>query len=89
MDAREAAASLVREEPGGLGDDGEEVREEPGGLGDGGEEDPDSDAALDVMLSFVCPLLRGVSRILFARVAFGCFRMCCALLPLALRVVQA
>ena len=45
--AREAAASLVREEPGGLGDDGEEVREEPGGLGDGGEEDPDSDAALD------------------------------------------
>jgi len=47
VDAREAAASLVREEPGGLGDDGEEVREEPGGLGDGGEEDPDSDAALD------------------------------------------
>ena len=46
-DAREAAASLVREEPGSLGDDGEEVREEPGGLGDGGEEDPDSDAALD------------------------------------------
>ena len=31
--ARKAAASLVREEP--------------GGLGDGGEEDPDSDAALD------------------------------------------
>ena len=45
--AREAAASLVREGSGGLGDDGEEVREEPGGLGDGGEEEPDSDAALD------------------------------------------
>ena len=45
--AREAAASLVREGPGGLGDDGEEVREEPGGLGDRGEEEPDSDAALD------------------------------------------
>ena len=41
--AREAAASLVREGPGGLGHDGEEVREEPGGLGDRGEEEPDSD----------------------------------------------
>ena len=37
----------MREEPGGLGDDGEEVREEPGDLGDRGEEEPDSDAALD------------------------------------------
>ena len=37
-DAREAAA---REVAASL------VREEPGGLGDGGEEDPDSDAALD------------------------------------------